>query len=160
DGGGGAANTGTTSAASAQPADTGRTNDTRQDQGKSKKSCDLTDVQCQLHQHANDLKNFAHGAEAVAGVASAIGTGCAIVGVVASETVVGGIAGGACAGIAVGVAAGASGAAALANLGAKAGGANVSNTDLALDVVGAIPGAGVVSRGARGVEGAEAAARG
>jgi RHS repeat-associated protein len=113
----------------------------------------------QLHDHADDLQSVAKGAEKVAGVAGTIAAGCAIVGAVASETVVGGIAGGACASVAGAVAVGASGVALVANAGAKAGGAHVSNLDLALDAVGAVPGVGAVARGARAARGIQDAAR-
>jgi hypothetical protein len=110
----------------------------------------------QLRQHENDLRNIAKGAEAVAGVATAAGTGCAIVGAITSETIVGGITGASCATVAFTVAGVASGVAAVANLGAKAGGADVSNVEIGLDMLGAVPGVGLLARGARAAKAAEA----
>jgi large repetitive protein len=78
---------------------------------------------------------------------------------VAAETVVGGIAGGACATVAGGIAAGASAVSFVSGALAKAGGANVSNTDLALSAVGAIPGVGAIGRVARAAEDVEEGAR-
>jgi RHS repeat-associated protein len=168
DGGGGAATTPTANTQSNQQP----TSPDRRPSSKQQASCgpNLFDASvraaCQqaaqnkLREQKDNLQKTAKVAEAVAGVASTIGTACAIAGLITSETIVGGVTGAGCATVAFGVAAAASGVAAVANIGAKVGGANVSNLDLALDVVGAIPGAGAVSRGARVVEGAESAVRG